>query len=186
MVNSESFELLFDKARRGDRVAREAVYQFAFYRLRLIASALLRREWAGHTLQPTALVSELFLRLHRLESHILSEDHFFRLSARAMKRVLIDHARAKKAKRKIPPELVAGLLPADSKESDPELFLTVRTVFDRLRALDPRAASTVWLRAVEGFTLDEVARSQSREVWRVRADYDFGVRWMAGRISDQT
>src|SRR6267378_5309877 len=93
---AEAFASLFEKARLGDNVARDAVYKLAFYRLRVIASALLRRERAGHTLQPTALVSELFLKLHRLETTILSEDHFFRISARAMGQVLIDHSRTRK------------------------------------------------------------------------------------------
>src|SRR5260370_33388932 len=91
---TEAFASLFEKAQLGDSVARDPVYKLAFHRLRVIASALLRRERAGHTLQPTALVSELFLKLHKLETRILSEDHFFHISARAMRQVLIDHSRA--------------------------------------------------------------------------------------------
>ena len=67
---AEAFASLFEKAQLGDGVALDAVYKLAYYRLRVIASALLRRERAGHTLQPTALVSELFLKLHRLETRI--------------------------------------------------------------------------------------------------------------------
>ena len=107
---AEAFAGLFEKAQQGDSFARDAVYKLAFHRLRVIASALLRRERPGHTLQPTALVSELFLKLHRLETRILSEDHFFRMSARAMRQVLIDHSRVTKPA-KVPLDLILELLP---------------------------------------------------------------------------
>src|SRR5438477_8990040 len=103
---TEAFAALFERAQRGDNLARDTVYKLAFYRLRGIASALLRRERPGHTLQPTALVSELFLKLQRLETEILNEDHFFRISARAMRQVLIDHARVKSPVHKIPLEVI--------------------------------------------------------------------------------
>src|SRR5215470_16569669 len=97
----EAFASLLEKSRLGDSAAQDAVYKLAFQRLRVIASALLRRESSGHTLQPTALVSELFLKLHRLETQVLSEDHFFRISARAMRQVLIDHSRVKRPAKKV-------------------------------------------------------------------------------------
>src|SRR5437773_9019344 len=107
---AEAFASLFEKAQLGDSLARDAVYKLAFYRLKTIASALLRRERPGHTLQPTALVSELFLKLRKFESRILNEDHFFRMSARAMRQVLIDHARVKCPLHKAPLDLVPELL----------------------------------------------------------------------------
>ena len=58
-----------ERAQTGDRFARETVYKFTLCRLRAIASALLSRERPGHTLQPTALVSELFLKLHRIDAN---------------------------------------------------------------------------------------------------------------------
>src|SRR6476660_6383675 len=107
---AEAFAALFEKAQLGDRIARDAVYKLAFYRLRVIASALLKRERRGHTLQPTALVSELFLKLNRLETKILNEDHFFRISARAMQQVLIDHSRIRKPGPAISVERIPDLL----------------------------------------------------------------------------
>ena len=182
MVTKTLGELL-ERAQHGDPVAENAGYRIAVCRLRLIASSLLRRETAAQTLQPTALVSELFLKLRRLESRILSEDHFFHVSARAMRQVLVDHARARRAQKKIPPELIAELLPDTALTgADTELRLTVKTVFESLRDIDPKAAETVWLRSVEGMTIDEVSRSQQRRFWDVRADYDFGLRWMADQL----
>ncbi len=175
---AEAFDVLFERAQLGDSHAREAVYRLAFFRLKGIASALLRHERAGHTLQPTALVSELFLKLHRLETRILSEDHFFRISARAMRQVLIDHSRVKKPTQPITPEIIPQLL----QPSHPESSLAAKLVFEQLRKLDKQVAETVWLRCVEGLTIQEMSERQRREMWRVRADYDFGLQWMANRL----
>ena len=179
---TEAFASLFEKAQLGDGVALDAVYKLAFYRLRVIASALLRRERAGHTLQPTALVSELFLKLHRLETRILSEDHFFRISARAMRQVLIDHSRVTKTAHKVSIDLIPEFLLPVRNAACPESVLAVKMVFEKLRTMDPQVADTVWLRSVEGLTVEEMSRSQGREMWRVRADYDFGLQWMANRL----
>ncbi len=182
----QAFASLWQKAQLGDNLARDVVYKLAFQRLRVIASALLRRERPGHTLQPTALVSELFLKLHRLETRILSEDHFFRLSARAMRQVLIDHARVKKPAMLVPPELIPQLLlPANRNAASPESLLAVKMVFEKLRAMDPKVAETIWLRSVEGLTIHETSRTQGRLAWRVRADYDFGLQWMAKWLQRQ-
>jgi RNA polymerase sigma factor (TIGR02999 family) len=180
---TEAFAALFEKARHGDRIARDAVYSLAFYRLRGIASALLRRERPDHTLQPTALVSEVFLKLHKIDATILNEDHFFRISARAMRQVLIDHSRVRRPAVKVPPERVSELLLSTTRDSPPpEAVLAVRMVFEKLRRLDPVVADTVWRRSVEGLTINELSRLQTREVWRVRADFDFGLQWMANRL----
>src|SRR5260370_39230738 len=182
---AEVFASLFEKSRLADSVAQDAVYKLAVHRLRVIASALLRRESPGHTLQPTALVSELFLKLHRLETQILSEDHFFRISARAMRQVLIDHSRVKKPANKVTLDLIPELLlPTSRNAADPESSLAVKMVFEKLRAMDPQVAETVWLRSVEGLTVSEMSRAQGREAWRVRADYDSSLQKMAERVED--
>ena len=74
---ADTFAPLFRRAQGGDRAAWSAVYEVAFGRLRSIASALLQRERPGHTLQPTALVGELFLKLFRFEAKIVGQEHFF-------------------------------------------------------------------------------------------------------------
>jgi RNA polymerase sigma factor (TIGR02999 family) len=180
---AERFATLFERAQTGDQFARETIYQLAFCRLRSIASALLRRERNAFTLQPTALVSELFLKLHRFETRILSEDHFFRISARAMRQVLIDRARSPKPV-KISLEMIQNvLLPNITKAPQPELCLAAKIVFERLRAMDATVAQTVWMRAVDGMTIREMSQSQIRDEWRVRADYEFGLRWMANQLN---
>ena len=175
-MSTEDLTPLIEKARNGDRSAHSAVYRLAFGRLRLIASGLLQYERAGHTLQPTALVSELFLKLHRLEAVVLGEEHFFRLAARTMWQVLIDHGRTRRAQKRIPPDSIPPLLAA-SNGSEPELRLAVRQVFERLRQIDERAASTVWLRCVVGLTIRETAARMGLTAWTVRDNHDFAIRW---------
>ena len=100
-----------------------------------------------------------------------------------MRQVLVDHARTRRAQKKIPRELIAELLPDIAQTgADTELRLTIKAVFESLRDIDPKAAETVWLRSVEGMTIDEVSRSQRRKFWDVRADYDFGLKWMADQL----
>ena len=182
-MGSDSFVLLLEKAKLGDRSASNAVYRMAFQRLKGIASALLRRERPGHSLQPTALVTELFLKMQRLELQVLGEEHFFRLAARAMSQVLIDHARVKKNRQKVALEMIPELLTRTGDGSEVDSQLAVRDVFDRLGAIDALAAGTIWLRYVEGFTIEQIAREQRREAWRIRADCDFGLQWMANQLS---
>jgi RNA polymerase sigma factor (TIGR02999 family) len=184
--DAPSFGFLVEGA-KGNSCAENTFYKLAFYRLRGIASALLKKERAGHTLQPTALVSELFFKPRGLETRILGEEHLFRIAAGAMQQVLIDSARAKAAGKRIPPRLVSELLPGlDGTGGDPELRVTLKIALARLRVIDRRAAETVWLRSVEGLTIEEVSRSQRRETWRVRADYDFGLRWLADHLTRRT
>src|SRR6201998_4751759 len=125
--DSEAFAALFQETQQGNRFAQNAFYGMTFRRLRSIALMLLQKERAGHTLQATALVSELFLKLRGLGTRILGEEHFFRVAARAMQQVLIDSARAKFARKRIPPELISAFLANSSPARiDAELCLTVK------------------------------------------------------------
>jgi len=178
---STDISALFSMAQHGNEWARNRMYSLAFRRLHAIARSLLQRERAGHTLQPTALVGELFLKLYQLRGRLTDDDHFFRLSARAMRQVLVDYGRGKRtAKRtgEAVPEALARL----GRGQDLETAAAVKGVFARLKALDPGAAATVWMRAVEGMTLEEIREAQGREMWRVRADYDFGIEWMGEQL----
>ena len=181
----DALDSLLHNAKLGDLAARDVFYDLAFNRLRSIASKLLRHERPGHTLQPTALVNEFFLKLRRFESDILNQDHFFRLAARAMRQVLIDHSRMSRRAVSVSPQEAAELLGLFHANASLESGIAVREVFEKLRAMDEQVASTVWLRSVDGLTANEISRMQNRELWRVRADCDFGLHWMAGRLKSQ-
>ena len=179
----ESLTQLFEKAQQGNREAENALYRLVSFRLRHIANALMQREHPGHTLQPTALVSEFFLRARGLRWGIRNEEDFFHLSARVMKQVLVDHARRRRTRKRMAPEGLHELLASTGQTHlSPETRIAVNTALEELRGMDPVAATTVWQRCVEGMTLDELSRSQGRDIWRVRADCDFGLQWMAGQL----
>jgi RNA polymerase sigma-70 factor, ECF subfamily len=167
-----------------DSHAWEAIYSLTYAQLRRIASGLLRRERPGHTLQATALVNESFLKISRMNAALDGEAHFYNLSARAMRQVLIDHARARKDVKRVDAETIAVML-ADTRDSSfpTELRLALKEAMARLREMDSLAADTVWSRYAEGATIEELAREQSREQWRVRGDCDFATTWLASRLS---
>jgi DNA-directed RNA polymerase specialized sigma24 family protein len=141
------------------------------------------RERPGHTLRATALISEFFLRARKIRWSVQNQEDFFHLSARVMKQVLVDHERRRRTCKRLAPEALGEVL-ASTNRSDfsPELRIAVNAALENLRGLDPLAAATVWQRFVEGATLEELSRTQGREVWRIRADCDFALRWLAGRL----
>ncbi|MEL6713919.1 MAG: ECF-type sigma factor, partial [Planctomycetota bacterium] len=85
--------MLLRQVREGDDGARERLIEGVYQELRTVAEKQFAREGAGHTLQPTALVAEAWMRLDGHEDEFESRAHFFGAAARAMRQVLIDHAR---------------------------------------------------------------------------------------------
>jgi len=176
--------LVLGRVQSGEHGAWDILYKLAFRRLRLTAASLLRRERPGHTLQATALIAESFLKLHRIRQPILGAEHFFNLSARAMRQVLIDHSRHRGDHWKVQPSALADLLPhAMWSQPITDESIAVRALLSRLRKLDSLAAESICLRYIEGLTLDEVGRRQGRDTWSVRTDCVFGLKWMADRLS---
>lgn len=170
---------LIAHAQRGDRSAWDVVYRQAYRRLHAIAAGLLRKERLGHSLPPTALIGESYLKVHRMLDPILGREHFFSLSARTMRQALIDHAR-RRAVRRLDPAAVAGLLAfLDPEPLDLVRTLAVKDALAKLRELDPEGAEAIRLRYVEGCTIEEAARRQGRPVWDARRDCEFGLQWMA-------
>ncbi len=176
---------LLARIHKGESGARDLLYNLTFQRLRSIASLLLRGERTGNnTLQATALVAESFLKLRNIRQPILGARHFFNLSARAMRQVLIDRSRHRRGWVKVQPAAVADFLPREMwSHAVSEESIAVRAAWSRLQGVDCLAAESISLRCVEGLTIDEISLRQGREAWRVRADCDFGLRWMAERLS---
>ena len=168
----------------NDGAARDRLLGHVHEDLRRIARAELSRHRRGDTLNTQALVNEAYLKLFGgAAATFENRKHFFATAARAMRQVLIDHSRVTKPGRKVQlDEIRELLLPATQEATSPEVALAVKMVFEELRKMDPKVAETVWLRTVEGLTTAELSRFQGREVWRVRADYDFGLQWMANRL----
>ena len=162
-------------------IAGDILYALSFRRLRAIASSLLRSERMGHTLQPTALVHEGFLKLWKGSAVWLQdEEHFFCLAARAMKQALTDYGRCKTAAKRVNP--AADEAPLWYMPGDPVPLIDARFALKRLHQLDPEVERTVRLRCIEGMTIEEAARVQGLEPWRVRQNYDFAVMWLGNKL----
>ncbi|MBL8887773.1 MAG: sigma-70 family RNA polymerase sigma factor [Phycisphaerales bacterium] len=146
--------------------------------LRRLAAVLLSKEGAAHTLQPTALVNEAFLRLVKESGAegAMNSLSALGLATRVMRQVLVDHARKRQAEKRGGGEVPAQLDGRDAPGAEglaPLDVLALNDALERYERLDPRAAQVVQLRFFAGMTVPEVARvlgigvSTAEEEWRI-------------------
>lgn len=150
---------LLSRWSEGDRQAAQELLPLVYEELRRRARASLRSERSDHTLQPTALVHEAYLRLAKsLPERLRDRAHFYALAARVMRQVLVDHARRRMASKrgsgKIHVQLDRAELLPDPRGAE---MLRLDEALDRLKAMDPRQAQIIELRFFGGLTLDETA-----------------------------
>ncbi|MFZ5439591.1 MAG: ECF-type sigma factor [Myxococcota bacterium] len=131
----------------------DALFEAVFEQLRRIALGQFRGERSAHTLQPTAVVNEAWLRLINQRADFKDRAHFFAVAAQAMRRILVDHARQKHAQKRIAPELheepSTGGVDVD--------VLALDGALDKLAKLDASQARIVELKYFAGLTNEEVA-----------------------------
>ena len=145
---------------RGDAGAAEKLMNLVYDELRHIAAAKMRREAPGHTLQPTALVHEAWLRLGAdKQSAWNNHIHFFSAAAEAMRRILIERARRRKTARRGggSPHVPLDEFEIGGAADDPHL-LEINEAFERFAQREPQKAELVRLRYFIGLQLDESAR----------------------------
>jgi RNA polymerase sigma factor (TIGR02999 family) len=149
----------------GEPQASDSLVRLVYEELRRQARLTLRREGEGHTLQPTALVHEAWLRLGgQHDAHWESRTQFFALAARMMRRVLVDHARARRAlKRGGVVQVTVGVRPADhlaeaaATSLDAVDVIALDDALARLAAIDSQKARLVDLRYFAGLSIPEAA-----------------------------
>lgn len=176
---------LLARWREGDRQAFDNASAVVFPELRRIASAYLRRERAGHTLQPTALINEAFLRLAGAGNlQFESRKHFFALAAQLMRQILVDHARAIKAGKR---GGGAAKVPLDAIRDDQprfaDQFLMVHDALGQLHELSPRKAQIIELRYFGGFTLEEIAEFFEISVATAHREQRLAEAWLTNKLS---
>jgi RNA polymerase sigma-70 factor (ECF subfamily) len=152
--------------------------------LRRIAAAYMRRERPDHTLQPTALVNEAYLRLVDQDMTWEGRAHFFGIAARVMRQTLVDHARKHRAAkrgagRRADRSVSKIAAPNGGREID---VLALHLALDELAALDPRQASIVELRYFGGLAEDEVARVKRVSPVTVRREIASARFWLGRRM----
>lgn len=164
----------------GDAPAREAIIPLVYAELHRRAAALMRRERGCHTLQPTALVHEAYLRLiDQRRTSWQNRAQFFGIACALMRRVLIDHARRRQAakgpgqwQRVTFDTQVAGLSPPDVDVLDLDAALT------RLAGFDPRKSRIAELRFFVGLSLEETAHVLGVSVATVERDWQVARAWL--------
>lgn len=158
----------------------ERTLALLYEELRAIARHHMRAERADHTLAPTALVHEAWLRLHaRDASAFRDRSHFLRTASQVMRHILVDHARARHAAKRdggIKVTLDPGLVHESASVVD---LLALDDALTRLEAADPRWARVVELRFFAGFELAEIAALLDLSVSTVKRDWQFARAWMA-------
>tara|TARA_R110002073_G_scaffold154287_7_gene309381 strand:+ start:21051 stop:21626 length:576 start_codon:yes stop_codon:yes gene_type:complete len=172
----------------GDPNAADQLADVVYDRMRNLAGYLLRGESPGHTLQPTALVNEAYLRLvDQSRVDWRGKSHFFAIGAKMMRRILVDHARGKKRQKRGGErqriELDDNLCVSSRKDED---VLAVEEALTKLAALDPRQAQIVELRFYGGLTMEEVAESLGVSKRTVESDWTMLRAWMRRELSDET
>jgi RNA polymerase sigma factor (TIGR02999 family) len=165
---------------KGDGAAHEQLLPLVYDELHRLAGAYMRRERPGHTLQPTALVHEAYLRLvdqQRVDWR--NRAQFVGVAALMMRRVLVNHARDRAAaKRGADAERVPLTLAGEAFHRPEVDVLALHEALDRLAALDPRKAKVVELKFFGGLTTEEIAGALELSPATVEREWSFARAWL--------
>lgn len=187
MSGQDELAQLLQEVAAGDSGAAARLFPIVYDELRHLAAAVLRRERPSHTLQPTALVHEAFLRLVGVKAaNVQDRSHFIAIAARAMRRVLVDHARSRAALKRGVGEsrlCIDDVDVAASPGSDVDL-VGLDQALERLAALDERQARIVELRFFGGLTVEETAAVIAASERTVKRDWQMARAWLRRELAD--
>jgi RNA polymerase sigma factor (TIGR02999 family) len=172
---------MLEKWREGDPEVLENLIPLVYGQLHRIAKGYMRREREDHTLQPTALVNEVYMRLlNQRKISWLDRGHFFTFAARMMRNILKDHARAHMADRRGGPGAIRLPLTDDVAwvGSSSAEILDLNRALDRLEELDSRKAHLVELRFFLALTMEETAEVLSISLATAERDLKFSRSWL--------
>lgn len=184
VVPASEVTVLLQRWSEGDEAALAALMPVVHGELRRLANSYMRRERGNHTLEPTALVHEAYLRL--VDQHDVrwaNRGHFFAVAAQAMRRVLVDYARAHvAAKRGGHAERVtlSGMAMAPDQRRVDVIWL--HEALGRLAALDSRQARVVELRYFSGMSVEEVAAVMGISTATVKREWQTARVWLAHHL----
>jgi RNA polymerase sigma factor (TIGR02999 family) len=181
--NTRQITTLLADIREGRPEAAEQLLEIVYQDLRRLAAHQFQQENAGHTLQPTALVHELYMRLFAGEP-VACQDrgHFFAIAAQQIRRILVDHARARRAKKRGGEHLRVTITDLSTVSDTDEDLLAVDVVLSRLQRLDSRAAKVVELRFFAGLEEKEIAEFLGVSVATVKRDWIFARAWLETQL----
>ena len=180
-----------NSGRRGGNLSAqsfEEMFPLVYRELRQIARRLFFRESADNTLQPTALVHEAYLKLvEQRRADFKSRTHVIAIGAQAMRRLLVDHARERKAAKrgsaKPHPQLNHDLDSPRDKQIDLDQIQSINTALEKLTEIDQRQAFVVTLRFFGGLTMEEIAELTGVSVGTVARDWRHARAWLQVEIT---
>jgi RNA polymerase sigma factor (TIGR02999 family) len=178
-VDADALSETLNGVARGDAAAIDRLLPVVYQELRLLAARYLRGERPGHTLQPTALAHEVYLRLARREDGWQGRTHFMGVAARAMRSVLVDHARRRKADKRGGGQ---ALVPLDTSiimgSAAPVGFDDLDRALQDLARLSERQARVVELRYFGGLSIEETAQVLGISPVTVKRDWALARAWL--------
>lgn len=177
-------QLLIDWG-KGDQAALERLMPLVYSELRRLASNYLRRERAEHTLQPTALVNEAYLKLvDQRNARWQNRAHFFGIAAQLMRRILVDHARQRQAvKRGGVDQQRLSITSAEAVVKQPEIdILALNEALDELAEMDPQQSRIVELKFFGGLSIEETAEVLGISHATVERDWKLARAWLRRQL----
>lgn len=178
------FTLLLRRWREGDHEASEQVLLTVYREMRQLAARYLRSEAREHTLQPTALVHELYVSLLASEPvNFADRSHFLALCARKLRHILVNHARQKGSQRRGGDVIKLSLQDWDSADAAlPENLLDLDRALCSLEQEDLRSCQVVELRFFGGLNEDEIAAVLNISLATVKRDWTFARAWLLAHL----
>jgi len=178
MTNTHEVTRLLAEWAKGNQQALEDLTPLVYRELRQLAASYLRKESPGHTLQPTALVHEAYLRLvDQKNPEWEGRSHFFGVAAHLMRQILVDHARkrqaGKRAMLRVSLEEAVSFQPERSRD-----IVALDSGLRVLEKLDPRKSKAVELRYFGGLSMDEIAQTLEVSPVTVRRDLRMAEAWL--------
>ncbi len=177
---------ILERAGDGDRNANESLARIVYEELREMARREMRVERGNHTLQPTALVHEAYLRLLGGEGATFeNRAHFFSAAAAAIRRVLVEHAR-KRSRQKRGGDLVRVEIDSATAVTPvrDDRLIQLDEALERLAEVDPEKARLVELRFFAGMTVEEVARMRSVSESTIAREWRAARAWLQGQLDE--
>lgn len=182
---NESVSTLLGELNRGNREALPRLMPVVYAELRRLAARYMAHERRGHTLQPTALVNEAYLRLVEEHDRVWEgKAHFFAVAAQVMRHILVDRARSRLARKRgggaYQVTLAEDVAAAESRSVD---LLALDQALTRLAALDPRQARVVELRFFAGLSVEEIAKLLSASDRTIKRDWRMAKAWLHAELT---
>ena len=185
MADAGEVTRLLEQASAGDAAARATLFDVLYRELRRLAESAMRAERSNHTLQPTALVHEAFLKLAGNQGRFESRAHFLGVAAAAMRRVLVDHARGRNAQKRGSGATLVTVNDLDDLPRAPEDIdlVVLDDALSRLTALDSRQGQIVELRFFGGLSVEETAAVVGVSERTIKREWQTSRAWLRREIA---